>query len=120
MATQTRVSWMVDTVSNYLTAALARTDNAPEALETMRSVLVHTAAGGGIQSLNNTVRNGIVLFTRLRQAEPAAVLSGWLIAQPVVIPGTAGMRAHADEAIETLRVTLGPDPWPRPRRAVPP
>ena len=109
MAQQIRASWMVDTVSNYLTAALARAGDAREALETMRSVLVHTAAGGGIQSLGNTIRNGIVLFTRLGQAEPAAVLSGWLLAQPVVIPGTAGMRAHADEAIEILRATLGPD-----------
>jgi hypothetical protein len=100
---------MVDTVSNYLTAALALAGEAAEALATMRAVLAHASAGGGVQSIGNTVRNGIVLFERLGLTEAAAVLAGWLGAQRVTIPGTAGMRAHAAGVVERVALTLGPD-----------
>ncbi len=106
-ARRIRATWIVDTVSNYLTAALVRAGEASQALDTMRSVLAHTGAGGGVQSLGNTVRSAIVLFTRLGHDEVAAVLSGWLTAQHLAIPGTAGMRAHAAESIESLAASLG-------------
>jgi predicted ATPase len=106
-ANEVSSSFIKDAASNYLTAALAQAGEADEALQTMRSVLHHTTAGGGVQSLANTVRSAIVLFTRLGHATAAAELSGWLAVQQIAIPGTAGMRAHAAEATESLRQVLG-------------
>jgi hypothetical protein len=81
----------------------------------MRSVLAHAAAGGGVQSLANTVRNAIVLFARIGRSDTAAVLSGWLDAQPIAIPGTATMRAHAADAVQQLATQLGRDELDRAR-----
>jgi hypothetical protein len=109
LARAIRATWMVDTVSNYLTAALALAGDAVDAFATMRSVLAHTAAGGGVQSLGNTVRNGMILFDRLGLNEPPAILAGWLDFQRIAIPGTAGMRAHAAKAAEHVAGELGRD-----------
>jgi hypothetical protein len=115
LARTIKATWLHDTISNYLTAALAVAGDAAEAMATMRSVLQHAASGGGVQSLANTVRNAIILFARLGHSEAAAVASGWLENQPVALPGTAGMRARAAEAAGQVATALGPEAFDRAR-----
>jgi predicted ATPase/class 3 adenylate cyclase len=115
MARTIKMTLIVDIAANYLTAALAAAGDTAESLETMRSVLEHTASGGGVQSLANTARNAIVLFARLERSDTAAVVAGWLETQTAVLPGTAGMRARAAEAEQLLAATLGAERLARAR-----
>lgn len=116
LGTSMGASWNVDTSSNYLAAALAASGDPCEAVETIQAVLSHAAAGGGVQSLANTVRSAIVLLSRVGEHRVIAQLAGWLAAQSLVIPGTASMRARAEQALETASAALGADAFDEAHR----
>lgn len=109
LAHATGATWITDPASNYLTAALVASGELSEAIATLQRVLDNVAIQGRVQSLGNAVRNAIVLLARVGSFEAAVVLSGWLGAQSVLIPGTARMTARADAALLEASAALAPD-----------
>ena len=101
-----RALWVVDAVTNYLTSALAAAGDLDDALQGVRVVLEHMADGGGVQSLANTARNGLLIFDRLGLPTEAATVVGWLTAHGSEMPGTAGMRQRATEVIQRVEANL--------------
>ena len=101
-----RALWVVDAVTNYLTSALAAAGDLDDAVQGVRVVLEHMADGGGVQSLANTARNGLLIFDRLGLPTEAATVVGWLTAHGSEMPGTAGMRQRATEVIQRVEANL--------------
>jgi hypothetical protein len=80
-----------------------------EAAAALRKSLRRLGAGASIQSAPNTIRNAVVLLDRQGRTDLAAPLIGWLTANPVGVPGTPGMRQHANQLRERLAEQLGAD-----------
>jgi predicted ATPase len=106
LARRFRTSWIVDTASNYLAAALAEAGDPREAIGALRPVLEHAAGGGGIQSLAVTARSSISVLARLKRERAVAVLAGWIDHQQIAIPGTAGMRRRVADAVTAISESM--------------
>ncbi len=107
LAESIRATWFLTAATNYLVAALARTDEPALALEPLRASLDRQLGGRTVQSVANTIRNTIVLIDRLGTPADAVPLLGWLEINRPSIPGTPGMRAHPQTFAAQVRARVG-------------
>lgn len=97
-----RATWFLGAGSNYLVAALARTERPADAVPDLLATLDRLLHGATVHSAANAIRNTITVLDRCGEPARAARLVGWLTTNRPSIPGSPGMRSHPIELGERL------------------